>query len=41
MGGVRTASVIGAGVGGLAAAISLRRAGYEVTGYEAEAEWAP
>jgi 2-polyprenyl-6-methoxyphenol hydroxylase-like FAD-dependent oxidoreductase len=41
MGGERTAIVVGAGIGGLAAAIALERAGYAVTVYEAEAELRP
>jgi protoporphyrinogen oxidase len=36
--GMRRAAIIGAGVGGLAAAYDLRRAGYRVTVYEATAE---
>ncbi|MEV0840741.1 FAD-dependent oxidoreductase [Actinocatenispora sera] len=31
---VRTAAVVGGGIGGLTAAIALRRAGWQVTGYE-------
>lgn len=41
MGGKRTAIVVGAGIGGLAAAIALERAGWEVSVYEAEAELRP
>ncbi|MBK5220617.1 MAG: NAD(P)-binding protein [Thermoleophilia bacterium] len=41
MGGYRSAAVIGAGVGGLAAAIALTRAGFEVTVYEAAPELRP
>ena len=41
MGGERTAIVVGAGIGGLAAAIALERAGYATTVYEADGEWRP
>jgi 2-polyprenyl-6-methoxyphenol hydroxylase-like FAD-dependent oxidoreductase len=38
MGDERTATVVGAGIGGLAAGIALRRSGWDVTVYEAAAE---
>ncbi len=41
MGGDRSAAVVGAGIGGLAAAIALGRAGFEVTVYEASPEHRP
>ncbi|HZO05591.1 MAG TPA: FAD-dependent oxidoreductase, partial [Solirubrobacterales bacterium] len=41
MGSGRRAAVVGAGIGGLASAIALARAGWEVTVYEANPEHRP